>query len=55
MAYALPLWHGVELCRSLSLGTATSLGAAVHVGYLLALTVAGFLAARVTYRRRLHA
>ncbi len=55
VAYALPLWQGVELCRSLSLGTATPLGVAVHVGYLLALTVAGVLAARVTYRRRLHA
>lgn len=55
VAYALPLWHGVELCRSLSLGTATPLGVAVHVGYLLTLTVAGFLAARATYRRRLHA
>jgi Nod factor-specific ABC transporter NodJ protein len=55
VAYVLPLWHGVELCRSLSLGTETALGAAAHVGYLLVLTVAGILVARVTYRRRLHA
>jgi Nod factor-specific ABC transporter NodJ protein len=55
VAYALPLWHGVELCRSLSLGTETALGAAAHVGYLAALCVAGILVARVTYRRRLHA
>ncbi len=54
VAYALPLWHGVELCRTLSLGTATWSGVALHVGYLLVLTVAGVLVARVTYRRRLH-
>ncbi|HYZ54378.1 MAG TPA: ABC transporter permease [Streptosporangiaceae bacterium] len=53
-AYVTPLWHGVELCRALSLGTADLAGAAVHVGYLLALAAAGFGAAQVTYRRRLH-
>ncbi|MGH3416731.1 MAG: ABC transporter permease [Actinocrinis sp.] len=37
-----------------SLGTATVAGTAVHVGYLLALTVAGIAVARTTYRRRLH-
>jgi lipooligosaccharide transport system permease protein len=45
----------VELCRALSLGTETAAGAAVHVGYLLVLAVGGVLAARVTFRRRLHA
>jgi Nod factor-specific ABC transporter NodJ protein len=55
VAYALPLWHGVELCRALSLGTETAAGAAVHVGYLLVLAVGGVLAARITFRRRLHA
>jgi Nod factor-specific ABC transporter NodJ protein len=55
VAYVLPLWHGVELCRTLSLGTATVSGTAVHVAFLLVLTVGGYLAARVTYRQRLHA
>jgi Nod factor-specific ABC transporter NodJ protein len=55
IAYVLPLWHGVELCRTLSLGTATVTGTAVHVAFLLALIVGGSLAARVSYRRRLHA
>jgi Nod factor-specific ABC transporter NodJ protein len=55
VAYVLPLWHGVELCRTLSLGTATTSGTLVHVTFLLVLTAAGILAARVTYRRRLHA
>jgi ABC-type polysaccharide/polyol phosphate export permease len=52
---ALPLWQGVELCRTLSLGTATALSAGIHAGYLLVLTTGGVMAARVTYRRRLHA
>jgi ABC-type polysaccharide/polyol phosphate export permease len=52
---ALPLWQGVELCRTLSLGTAGALSTEIHAGYLLALTASGILAARITYRRRLHA
>jgi Nod factor-specific ABC transporter NodJ protein len=55
VAYVLPLWHGVELCRTLSLGTATTSGTIVHVTFLAVLTAAGVLAARITYRRRLHA
>jgi lipooligosaccharide transport system permease protein len=55
VAYVLPLWHGVELCRTLSLGTATASGTVVHAAFLVVLTAAGVLAARVTYRRRLHA
>jgi lipooligosaccharide transport system permease protein len=55
VAYATPLWHGVALCRGISLGTLTAGGAFVHVGYLAALTLAGLAAGRLTYRRRLHA
>lgn len=55
VAQATPLWHGVELCRSLSLGTATWSGSAVHVGYLLTLTGLGLFLARRNYRRHLHA
>jgi lipooligosaccharide transport system permease protein len=51
----LPLWQGVELCRSLSLGTAELSGAAFHAAYLLALVTGGVIVARSTYRRRLHA
>ncbi|MEU7798980.1 ABC transporter permease [Micromonospora arborensis] len=54
VSYLLPLWHGVELCRTLSLGTATITGSAIHIAYLLALAIGGFLVARITYRRRLH-
>ncbi len=55
VAYITPLWHGVALCRSISLGTLTAGDAFLHAGYLLAITVAGLLAGQRTYRRRLHA
>ena len=54
IAYATPLWHGVALCRSLSLGTATAGGTLLHVGYLAALAGAGIAAGHRTYRRRLY-
>jgi lipooligosaccharide transport system permease protein len=53
-AYATPLWHGVALCRSLSLGTATVGGALVHIGYLALVTATGIAAGNRTYRRRLY-
>jgi lipooligosaccharide transport system permease protein len=54
IAYATPLWHGVALCRSLSLGTATIGEALLHIGYLAALTAAGIMAGNRTYARRLY-
>lgn len=54
VAYATPLWHGVALCRELSLGTATLAGAVGHVGYLAAVTAIGLYAGSVTYTRRLY-
>ena len=53
LAYATPLWHGVDLCRDLALGQAHPAQAGLHVAYLLAWTAAGALAAVRTYRRRL--
>jgi lipooligosaccharide transport system permease protein len=52
VAYLTPIWHGVALCRMLTLGDVTwaALG---HVAYLLAWTVVGFELARRAYRRRL--
>ncbi|HVB41813.1 MAG TPA: ABC transporter permease [Streptosporangiaceae bacterium] len=55
LAYLTPLWHGVALCRSLSLGTARLGDSAAHIGYLLAITVAGIYVGNRTYRRRLYA
>ncbi|QUQ64971.1 ABC transporter permease [Kutzneria sp. CA-103260] len=53
LARLTPLWHGVELCRELSLATATASTVAVHVLYLGALTVAGALFATRSYRLQL--
>jgi lipooligosaccharide transport system permease protein len=53
LAYLTPLWHGVDLCRSLALGTATPLRTLLHVSVLSGLMVAGAAAGAVTYRRRL--
>ncbi len=56
VAYATPLWHGVDLCRGLTLGTGLTAGrAALHVAYLAVLTAAGYAAARVSYRKELRA
>ncbi|HUY60119.1 MAG TPA: ABC transporter permease [Solirubrobacteraceae bacterium] len=55
IASALPLAQGVALCRSLSLGTASFPAAAGHIAYLVVFVLAGIAAARITYRRRLHA
>jgi lipooligosaccharide transport system permease protein len=54
VAYITPLWHGVSLCRALSLGTVHPGGAVVHVAYLTAVATAGVLAGNRTYRRRLY-
>jgi lipooligosaccharide transport system permease protein len=54
VAYITPLWHGVALCRALSLGTATWPAALGHVAYLAAFVLAGLVAGAWTYRRRLY-
>jgi lipooligosaccharide transport system permease protein len=55
VAYALPLWHGVVLCRALSLGTAT-LGASLgHALVLAGYAAAGAVAAAWAFQRRLAA
>jgi len=54
VAYLTPLWHGVTLCRSLSLGTATLGGALIHVGYLAGLAAVGVAVGNRTYQRRLY-
>jgi lipooligosaccharide transport system permease protein len=54
IAYITPLWHGVALCRGLSLGTATWTGALLHAGYLVLVLAAGIWAGNRTYGRRLY-
>lgn len=53
LAYVTPIWHGVELCRGLMLGTVELLPAVGHLAYLLAWTLAGLALARRAYKRRL--
>jgi lipooligosaccharide transport system permease protein len=53
LAWFTPLWHGVTLCRDLTLGDISPAGDLLHLAYLLACVAIGFLAARYTYRRRL--
>jgi lipooligosaccharide transport system permease protein len=54
LAYLTPLWHGVDLCRSIALGTATLGASLVHVAYLVAMMLVGTVVARRCYRRRLY-
>ena len=53
LAYAVPLWHGVELCRDLALGTVSWGSSLGHVAYLLLWVAGGFAFALRTFRRRL--
>jgi lipooligosaccharide transport system permease protein len=59
LAYATPLWHGVALCRALSLGTVfASAGdagsAAINAGYLVVLAALGLWWGSRAYRKRLY-
>ena len=55
IAWLSPLWHGVDLCRALMLGTIgdAPLLALAHLAILVALVVGGALAAFRTMERRL--
>jgi lipooligosaccharide transport system permease protein len=53
LAYLSPLWHGVQLCRAVTLGIPTSWPPLVHLGCLEAWAGVGYLLARRGYLRRL--
>ena len=53
LAYATPLWHGVELCRMFTLGHVHVLAALGHIAYLLLFVVIGYAWALRTYAARL--
>ncbi|MBX6751525.1 MAG: ABC transporter permease [Micromonosporaceae bacterium] len=53
VAYASPLWHGVELCRAATLGTPTAIGWLGHAAYLALWAVVGYLLAAHRFTRRL--
>jgi lipooligosaccharide transport system permease protein len=47
---AMPLWHGVELLRQISVGSFTA-ATPIHVGYYLAMTAAGMLLTTMRLRQ----
>jgi lipooligosaccharide transport system permease protein len=53
LAYALPLWHGVDLSRAATLGVAPSWSATGHLLYLAAWVAVGWFLAQRQFRRRL--
>lgn len=53
VAWLTPLWHGVTLCRDLTLGHIEPWADSMHLAYLLAFVTAGLVAARISYARRL--
>lgn len=53
LAWATPLWHGVDLCRSLMLGTVDIGSALLHVVVLAAFAGAGIAWGASTFTRRL--
>ena len=54
LAWATPLFHGVELVRGAALGSITETAWVLHVGYLVAMAGIGLVVAQRTFQRRLH-
>lgn len=55
VAKATPLWHGVDLCRDLSLGQAGLVESLGHVAYLVVFCALTLAWGRRTFTRRLYA
>ena len=53
LAWLTPLWHGVTLSRDLMTGDVSAGPDLLHLAYLLLWVTGGFVAALITYRRRL--
>jgi lipooligosaccharide transport system permease protein len=53
LAFATPLWHGVELTRAVALGIAPAWNPAIHLAYLAALVAVGLAIATRNLRTRL--
>lgn len=53
LAYASPLWHGVDLSRAATLGTAPQWSISGHLLYLAAWATAGWILAHRRFRQRL--
>jgi lipooligosaccharide transport system permease protein len=53
LAYLTPIWHGVDLCRMLTIGGGNAGLAVLHVAYLVILTGVGWYLAVTGFARRL--
>ncbi|GAA3224396.1 ABC transporter permease [Dactylosporangium siamense] len=53
LAYVSPLWHGVELSRAATLGTATAWGVPAHVAVLAVWCAVGYVLALRSFTRKL--
>jgi lipooligosaccharide transport system permease protein len=53
VAFLTPLWHGVNVCRQLTLGQIDVPSVVASVVFLVAWTVGALTVAHITYRRRL--
>jgi lipooligosaccharide transport system permease protein len=53
LAWVTPLWHGVDLCRSLTSGQVDAAVTTVHVVYLVGLTAVGAALTARAQRRKL--
>ncbi len=53
IAHVTPLWHGVDLCRQLTLGDVHPVSATLHVLFLLGWISIGLTVAYASYRGRL--
>ena len=53
VAYATPLFHGVALCRDLTLGQVHGWVDVGHAAYLALWLMAGYVAGRRTFAKRL--
>jgi lipooligosaccharide transport system permease protein len=53
IAYASPLWHGVELIRAATLGWPLTVSPFVHIGYLALWAFVGYLLACWRYEKKL--
>jgi lipooligosaccharide transport system permease protein len=53
VAYVTPLWHGVELCRGVVIDSISTGNAVVHLSVIGGYVVAGWVACRIAFARRL--
>lgn len=54
LAWLMPLWHGTQLCRELSMGDVGALAFVGHLAYLLLWCAGGYTLAVRSYRKMLH-